>query len=835
VKRLSAALLIFVAASAGAATQPYLVKDLNVTGPGVGSSNPYGFVTAGDRVYFWADKTMYRTDGTERGTTLVGVVGRQGVASTFPYVYSTAAFHNKLFFAGNDDSHGVELWKADDTGAEVIDLVPGPESSFPEDLTVAGDRLLFRRESSLWSSDGTAEGSHALTDANGDPIRAASLKAGTSTYALFTFDGGVWRTDGTAGGTQRLASILGVIDETVHIGETTFFRIAYAIYRTDGTAAGTSIVTPSTVTGFELGTLGDTLIFVGDDLEHGLELWKSDGTPQGTSVILDIVQGRRGSYPGSLTTIGHYVYFTTDLYEGTTQYRELWRTDGTARGTVELEENSDWGHNPKLGIALGNEALLIGAGSLWRSDGTPKGTVRLPLVSIPSRPFAELNGAIIFDGCDDRGCEPWRTRGTPESTVQLADIAPTTSTASSNPRQLTLALGKVFFLADGINETNHYAETKLWASDGTRFGTQVVRGDYFGSPSKILGGCGGLLYYLVEPNGLLATDGTFSGTRHIPIGDLFFTVILQQTACLGDTFYFFTTGANGGGLAYTRGTAATTGSLMQGFSNFPMVSWRGNVFFGAPFPVNSSLWMIDGVKDAVIQVTAAPRGPRAFVGSSSRAVFFTTIGATTLYSTDGTREGTVELLPIRSDQFMFLRVIEDVLYFIGPETSDGLQANSLWSSDGTPGGTKIVKTFAGTIDPEIASIGEVLYCVASGQLFRLDVRSRGVTATSLVGPVYGSNPHELTAVGNRLYFAYAHDTDPYATGARGTELWVSDGTPEGTTMFADIEPGREGSDPAELTVLGQKLIFSAQTKRYGRELWALDTTEFGRRRAASAP
>ena len=52
----------------------------------------------------------------------------------------------------------------------------------------------------------------------------------------------------------------------------------------------------------------------------------------------------------------------------------------------------------------------------------------------------------------------------------------------------------------------------------------------------------------------------------------------------------------------------------------------------------------------------------------------------------------------------------------------------------------------------------------------------------------------LTEFQGNLYFAA--QTKDY-----GDELWVSDGTPEGTKILVDIESGSRSSSPSRLTVL----------------------------------
>ncbi len=73
---------------------------------------------------------------------------------------------------------------------------------------------------------------------------------------------------------------------------------------------------------------------------------------------------------------------------------------------------------------------------------------------------------------------------------------------------------------------------------------------------------------------------------------------------------------------------------------------------------------------------------------------------------------------------------------------------------------------------------------------------------------------------NHLYFAA---TDA----ANGEELWVSDGTPEGTRLIKDVNPGTEGSNPCWLTSAGGKVYFSANDGVHGDELWVTDGTEGG--------
>ena len=78
-----------------------------------------------------------------------------------------------------------------------------------------------------------------------------------------------------------------------------------------------------------MAVVGSTLYFAANDGTNGNELWKSDGTASGTVMVKDI-NASGDSSPYSHTPIGNTLYFEAD--DGTNGY-ELWKSDGTASGT----------------------------------------------------------------------------------------------------------------------------------------------------------------------------------------------------------------------------------------------------------------------------------------------------------------------------------------------------------------------------------------------------------------------------------------------------------------------------------------------------------------------
>lgn len=88
--------------------------------------------------------------------------------------------------------------------------------------------------------------------------------------------------------------------------------------------------------------------------------------------------------------------------------------------------------------------------------------------------------------------------------------------------------------------------------------------------------------------------------------------------------------------------------------------------------------------------------------------------------------------------------------------------------------------------------------------------------------VWGSAPSQLIVLGEELAFV-ADDR------LHGAELWMTDGTADGTRLVADICEGSCGSSPFLLGALEGELLFAAFQEATGFELWATDGTGGGTR------
>lgn len=75
-----------------------------------------------------------------------------------------------------------------------------------------------------------------------------------------------------------------------------------------------------------------------------------------------------------------------------------------------------------------------------------------------------------------------------------------------------------------------------------------------------------------------------------------------------------------------------------------------------------------------------------------------------------------------------------------------------------------------------------------------------------------SSPREMTVLGTNAFFS-AND------GVNGRELWKTDGTGIGTTLYLDLNAGAGNSNPEQLNVLGSVLTFRGQHPTLGKELF----------------
>ncbi|RKG94242.1 HYR domain-containing protein [Corallococcus carmarthensis] len=424
----------------------------------------------------------------------------------------------------------------------VVDLAPEP-SFIPESprpgaqATVElNGRLYFLATPSgatlqdLWVTDGTPAGTRSVQEEllpSGTHIDLGSLRA-TPHRLFFTATSPetgreLWTSDGTREGTRitrelnpgqfdGVASLapLFVLGDSVLFTPSSTAPTAFDLWKSDGTAEGTVPVkdihpgqAAANADGFV--RVGDTVFFAAENAQ-GFELWRTDGTEAGTTLVRDIKTGAGDSYPRNLTAVGNTLYFTAEDNE---HGRAVWKSDGTEAGTVHIKDfnTAATGRMPTVLGAAGDTLVFLVSSSqeaseLWRTDGTDAGTQ--PLLRVPSSLIARFSGVrfvpvgtrvfVVAQGIDV-GDSVWVTDGTEAGTVRLArpSVYGLESVRGFTPWEGGLA----FVLKTRLGAS------ELWRTDGTDAGTsrltRLPSGNVFALPTGLVPFQGALLTTAGDP------------------------------------------------------------------------------------------------------------------------------------------------------------------------------------------------------------------------------------------------------------------------------------------------------------------------------------------------
>lgn len=401
--------------------------------------------------YFISGDYYWRTDGTSSGTTPIRTLGVPSGSDPSDFVDINGTLHFSRTWPA-------EIWKSNGTEAttaKVLDVDFLVDLARHNELLLIYGRMHGDPAYSLYRSDGTAAGTYLLAPELRFPENFTAANNQTF-FSGYSSGWELWRTDGTPGGT---ATVLNV-------------------------SSGMTVRSPANLT-----TVGNHLYFTANDLSAGNELFRTNEVNE-AYVVKDIFPGTGSSQPRNLVSFKGKLFFQAN--DGVNGH-ELWQSNGSNALTTmvkDIRTNDSGESSPDLGAMIATNDYLYfsalneeGNMSLWKSDGTAGGTVQVMNFSAATQ-FPEILGSTgaqaFFMVKLATHMELWKVNGT--SAVRLANFR--NQSFFGYPSYEYLHYDKVAVKNNTVYFITELSpQSYLWRTDGTFGGTYQIPFD--GRPQEV--------------------------------------------------------------------------------------------------------------------------------------------------------------------------------------------------------------------------------------------------------------------------------------------------------------------------------------------------------------
>ena len=382
-----------------------LLKDIKTTFTG-GSFNSYPrWLTLFDgKIFFSAvddsgEIELWATDGSEAGTNLVSNIA--GIQSGNPKELSAGRY--ALTYSAFTPTNGRELWYTTTSPYSTGpygDIFLGSSSSAPKNIIKWFDAPVFSAKDSdgkryLWRSDIDIQ---KLSQDHILPNESLITIFKDDIYFVGNYSGegdALWKYDGNAFTEifdfypdSEANTIFRHIEQS---GDLLYFSASSVtndhLFVTDGTRENTRPIQSSETNGQNISSPNDlidvdgTLYFTAST-SYGNDIWKTNGSNEGTTLVDPINRSRGINRAKHLTLVGSNIF-----YEGTYGFdSELWVYDSlenTSRRVKEINISGDALNRIDNTLTPFKDKLLFVADDelhgeeLWITDGQENGTYRL--------------------------------------------------------------------------------------------------------------------------------------------------------------------------------------------------------------------------------------------------------------------------------------------------------------------------------------------------------------------------------------------------------------------------------------------------------------------------
>jgi ELWxxDGT repeat protein len=551
-----------------------LLKDI-ITGSG--SSNPKNIIDVNESLFFSATGQdgnigLWKSGGTEAETVLV----KNSNAHT-DYFANFITINSELYFSYYNKANGIELWESNGTegGTQLVkDINPGKGSSIPSYLTFGSSEILFSANDGttgieLWKSDGTEEGTQLIKDINQTttsssyPSYLVDFKNNLVFNAFENQHGAeLWKSDGTRTGTSLIKDIIPGYFGSNPFSITRQKNNLFFFTSIDSLKLWKMNVTDKTITlvrtffanrfleDYFFGTHptdNQLYFFLINNNTQNIELWRSDGTAQGTYLLKDdfspVVMG---TYAAAVVGNNIFIANLTDTSAA------LWKSDGTVGGTILVKAFQRGGFYEIAYLYPFKEEVFFSADDgkgtrLWKSDGTKVGTIVVKNLFRPGiYGHAVSNGTLFFDADNGTGRQLWKTDGTTKGTKLVKQIG----SYDASPQNLTDVNGTLYFTANDYDyNTGAGIGNELYKTDGTKAGTQLVKDITPGAGStnfpfdKDFVNSNGELYFTIFDQSytnlnLWKSNGTETGTKAVEDNSLTNVTRVNNLTPVGPQLFF---------------------------------------------------------------------------------------------------------------------------------------------------------------------------------------------------------------------------------------------------------------------------------------------------------